>query len=181
MTVNSKVKILVTGLFVVFGVASRFLPHAWNFTPVTAIALFTAAYFGWRYSAVALFGLMFVSDIFLGFYHWPIMLSVYASFGFAVLVGYFLKNNRSVGTVALGTLSSSLVFFLVTNWAVWQFGTMYDHSWPGLIQSYVMALPFFKNSFAGDFFYTGLMFGSFELCLYLGRRYPLTLSKYLFD
>jgi hypothetical protein len=105
---------------------------------------------------------MFVSDIFIGFYSWPIMLSVYGSFFIASLLGEYIKNHKNVGSIAVVTLSSSIIFFLITNWAVWQFGTMYAHSWQGLLDSYLMAIPFFRNSLVGDIFYAGLLFGAYE-------------------
>jgi len=48
---------------------------------------------------------------------------------------------------------------------VWAFGTMYAHNFVGLIQSYTMAIPFFKNSLAGDLFYTAVLVGGYELAL----------------
>ena len=158
---STKTKIIGVVLLIILGVASRFLPHAWNFTPITAIILFSSAYFGLRYSVVALFSILFLSDLFLGFYHWPILLAVYVCFALTALVGLMVKDMK-FSSVFVGTISSSLVFFLITNWAVWQFGSMYEHTWSGLTQSYVMALPFFRNSLAGDLFYSGILFGSLK-------------------
>ena len=168
-------------LLIVFGVASRFLPHAWNFTPITAIALFASAYLGARYSLAAMFSILFISDLFIGFYQWQIMIAVYGSFALAGLIGCLMKGKKSVGLVFIGTIGSSLAFFLITNWAVWQFGAMYEHSFAGLFQSYVMALPFFRNSLVGDLFYTGAFFGGFEMARHLAfnlksRTYSSALS-----
>ncbi len=145
----------------------RLISHAANVTPVTAIALFISAYFGIRYSIPTIIGLMLISDAIIGFYSWPIMLSVYGSLVLAGLLGMYLQKNKTIGSTIVLTISSSLVFFLVTNWAVWQFGTMYVHSWQGLVESYTMAIPFFKNSLFGDLFYTGAFFGIFEAGRYM--------------
>ncbi|MEK7185550.1 MAG: DUF6580 family putative transport protein [Patescibacteria group bacterium] len=160
---SKKELIFVSLAIISVGIASRLLPHPWNTTPVTAIAIFSSAYLGFRYSFAIFLAIMFVTDIFLGFYQWQIMLAVYGSFATAALIGLFLRKKKTVGLILVSALSSSVLFFLITNWAVWQFGTMYEHSLTGLFQSYFMALPFFRNSLLGDIFYTSLLFGVFEV------------------
>ena len=167
----SKNVALALALFlIVLGVASRLLPHMPNFTPVTAIALTASVYLGLRYSLAVILAVMLMTDAIIGFYSWQIMLAVYGSFALSGLIGFFIQKHKRVATVFLGTLGSSLLFFLITNWAVWQFGALYPRSFAGLTQSYLMALPFLKNSLAGDIVYTGLLFGVFELSLYLAKR-----------
>ncbi len=164
-------KIFFLAVLVAFGVLGRLLPHAWNTTPMTAIALFASAYLGFEYSMVFVFAAMFISDGIIGFYSWPIMISVYASLFVASLLGQYIKKHKNVGSIAVVTFGSSILFFLVTNWAVWQFGTMYLHSWAGLMQSYTMAVPFFRNSLVGDLFYTGAIFGVYEAICYAVGKY----------
>jgi hypothetical protein len=101
----------------VIGVVARLIPHVPNVTPVTAIALFISAYVGVKYSIPAILGLMFIGDSIIGFYSWPIMLSVYGSLVVSALLGIYLRKNKTVGSVFVSTMSASLVFFLVTNWA----------------------------------------------------------------
>ena len=155
-------KIIFLGVLILIGITGRLLPHPWNTTPVTAIVLFSSVYLSIRYSMAALIIIMLASDIILGFYDFKIMLAVYLSFGFSLLIGWFVKQNKNVGTLIFGSLSASLFFFLITNYAVWQFGSMYEHTFFGLMQSYTMALPFFKNALVGDLIYTGLFFGVYE-------------------
>ncbi|MDP3741441.1 MAG: hypothetical protein Q8R08_03920 [bacterium] len=145
----------------------RLLPHAPNFAPVTAIALFGGTYLKNKRLAFAIpLAAMLVSDIFIGFYSWPIMVSVYASFALSGLLGLWLRGHKDVGNTMAVTLASSIQFYLLTNFAVWAFGTMYPHNAWGLLSSYINALPFFRNTLYGDFFYVGLMFGLFELVKY---------------
>jgi hypothetical protein len=40
---------------------------------------------------------------------------------------------------------------------------MYARDLSGLMQSYIMGIPFFKNTLLGNFFYTAMFFGSYEL------------------
>ncbi|MDO8663683.1 MAG: hypothetical protein Q7K28_02505 [Candidatus Wildermuthbacteria bacterium] len=167
---SKNVSLGVAFFLVALGVASRLLPHTANFTPVTAIALFASAYLGLRYSLAVLLAVMFATDAIIGFYSWQIMLAVYGSFALSSLIGFYIQKHKRVATVFFGALGSSLIFFLITNWAVWQFSALYPHSFAGLMQSYLMAIPFFKNSLAGDMLYTGLLFGVFELSWYLAAR-----------
>ena len=113
---------------------------------------------------------MFVSDIFIGFYTWQIMASVYLSFVLAGLIGMLIRKNKKAATVIGGTILGSILFFLITNFAVWAFGSMYTHSFAGLMQCYTMAIPFFKNTLLGDLFYTGALVGCLELLTLYRRR-----------
>lgn len=156
-------KYIIPILLIILGFVARLLPHPANFAPVGAIALFGGLYLPKKWAIILPLIAMFVSDIFIGFYTWQIMLSVYAGFALMGLIGLIVRKNKAFATVIGGTLLGSILFFLITNAAVWQFGTMYAHNFSGLIQSYFMALPFFKNSLFGDLFYVGVMVGGFEI------------------
>jgi len=60
-------------------------------------------------------------------------------------------------------LSSSLIFFLVTNFAVWAFSPIYAANAAGLIKCYVAGLPFLRNMAEGDLFWGVVLFGGFWL------------------
>lgn len=62
-----------------------------------------------------------------------------------------------------GTTLGAIIFFLLTNAAVWAFGTMYPHTLSGLMESYTMAIPFFRNSLLGDIFFIGILVGGYEV------------------
>jgi len=159
-------KIAIILFFILLGIIARATPHPWNFTPISAIALLLSAYFGWRTSLIAILSIMLASDLLLGFYHLEMMLAVYGSFILAVGLGTLIQRKK-IQTILFASLGSSLLFFFITNWAVWQFGTMYNHTISGLWESYFMALPFFRHTLAGDLIYTGVFFAIFETCLYL--------------
>ena len=40
----------------------------------------------------------------------------------------------------------AVIFFIISNFGVWFTGILYQHSLEGLIQCYIMALPFFTNT-----------------------------------
>lgn len=160
---STKSLLFISLMLVGIGVAGRLLPHAWNFTPITAIALFATTYLGIRYSLVIVVFTMAISDFFIGTYNWRIMLVVYLSFAVAGTIGFLLRRRIAPLTVLAAALGSSSIFFILTNWAVWQFGTMYPHSASGLLQSYTLALPFFRNALLGDLVYAGILFGAYAL------------------
>lgn len=145
---------------IIAGAAMRLLPHEYNFTPIAAIALFGGVYLSKKYALILPLVAMFVSDIFLGFH--DTMAYVYGSFILTGLIGLWLRNHKNVGTVIGASFVSSVLFFLITNFGVWAQG-MYARDLSGLMQSYIMGLPFFRGTLLGDLFYTGVMFGAYEL------------------
>ena len=165
MSKDNQIKIIIPLLLIILGILTRFLPHSANFTAIGAIALFGGLYLPRRYAVIIPLTAMFISDIFIGFYSWQIMFSVYTSFVLLGLIGLLVRKNKKFHTVLGGTLLGSILFFLITNAAVWAFGTMYSPDFSGLMQSYIMAIPFFRNSLAGDLFYVGVLVGGFELAM----------------
>jgi hypothetical protein len=109
---------------------------------------------------------LFLSDLILVFYEY--MEVVYASFALIVCIGLWLGKDRSVLRIAGAALASSVLFFLLTNFGVWAFGSLYPRTLDGLITCYVAAIPFFRNTFQGDVLYTAILFGGFAL---LERRF----------
>lgn len=166
---NTNTKILVSILLVGLGIAGRLMPHYWNFTPMIAIALFCAAYMGPKYSLSVPLIAMVLSDIFIGFYNPAVMISVYASIAIGGLIGSLLKNRVRILPIAGISLLSSILFYLVTNAAVWAFSGMYPATGSGLIASYVAAIPFFKNMIVGDLWYSFMFFGAYEGARYVAR------------
>lgn len=153
----------MTYFLIFLAVILRFLPHWPNFAPITALALFGGTYLKNKKLVVILpLAAMLVSDYFIGFYSWPIMASVYLSFALSGGLGLWLKGRKNLANVIGVTLLASVQFYLITNFAVWAFGTMYPHDPSGLLASYLNALPFFRNTLLGDFFYVSLMFGAYE-------------------
>jgi FtsH-binding integral membrane protein len=80
-----------------------------------------------------------------------------------VWIGQFLRTNRSVPRILGAALTSSVLFFLTTNFDVWAFGSMYPMTFDGLLACYVAAIPFFWNTVQGDLLYTAILFGGFRL------------------
>ncbi len=138
-------------IIILIGIAilSRLIPHPPNFTPITAIALFSTIHFKNKILTylIPIIGL-FISDLILGLS--LVNLFVYLSFIAITFIGFkFQKiNNYSI-------LLSSTTFFIVSNFGVWILG--YPKTIEGLILCYYMALPFFVYTIMGDLFYSYAM------------------------
>lgn len=151
--------------------SSRFLPFPPNFAPITAMALFAGACFASKRAAfIVPLAAMFLSDLAIGLFSgniWngfhTLMPIVYLCFALIVCIGFLLKDRRSLAPIAGATLAGSILFFVVTNFSVWAFGTMYPKTLEGLGACFVAAIPFFQNSLAGDLFYASVLFGGLAL------------------
>lgn len=148
--------------FLVFVAAAvRLIPHPPNFAPIAAIALFGGAYFNKKSFAFAVpLAAMFITDAIIGFH--SSMWIVYVSFAVIVLIGMVLLKKVSVKNVIAASVTASLSFFIMTNFGVWAFGTMYPKNIAGLIECYIAAIPFIQNTLIGDLFYSGIIFGIYE-------------------
>jgi hypothetical protein len=163
--------LLILLLLVGIGVMGRLMPHAPNFTPVAACALFAGFFFRSRTIGIAIpLVTMVISDAFIGGYEFRIMLSVYGSMVFPIVFYPFLARRLTPLRVGLTSVTSSIFFFVTTNFAVYAFGTMYDHSLLGLVNCYVAALPFFKYTLSGDLCWSAAIFGSYALAMHLVRH-----------
>lgn len=164
--------IFVTSVVIIAAI-SRLLPHIPNVTPVAAIALFGGTFITRKSLAFLIpFIALFLSDIFIGFY--PEMYAIYLSFAITVGFGYLLRKNTNLITTASASIASSIVFFLLTNFAVWLSANYsYPMNFNGFILCYEAALPFFRYELFGTLAYNTLFFG----VLYLAKQRFSVLSK----
>lgn len=174
---TKKIKIIISLILIFTGFSCRLLPHSWNFAPIAAITLFSAVYLGRRYALIVPIVAMILGDIFLGFYETPVMFAVYISYILIALIGATIKKYKSFEVVFAGSIFSSLIFFIVTNFAVWQFSPWYAKTMHGLLECYTLAMPFFRNTLMGDLFYVGIFFGAYELVLFFNEKYQEDLSR----
>jgi hypothetical protein len=147
-------------LFVVLvgvAVASRLLPHAPNFTALMAVGLLAAVVFRSRILAAATpLAAMVISDAVIGGYDARLMLAVYGAMLLPMAMAWMVRGSTGgMRLVRVGAASvvCSVLFFAITNGAVWAFGSMYEPSAAGLGACFVAAVPFFKYQLAGDLSY----------------------------
>lgn len=164
-----KYLILIIAL-ALYGAVARVLPHSPNFAPITALALVGGLYLPRKLAFIVPVAAMLMSDLFIGFYHPLIMVSVYGCLLIATYLGSKAKEYKNFATIVGVTFVSSILFYLVTNTMVWAFGVLYPRTLTGLMESYYLAIPFFKNSLLSDFFYTGVLVGGIEGALLWNRK-----------
>ena len=68
-----------------------------------------------------------------------------------------------MAAVATASVLAAVVFFLITNLAVWYGTDWYPRNGSGLATCYLAAVPFFKYSLAGNLFFSLGLFGTYEL------------------
>ena len=129
-----------------------------GFSPVIAIALFAGFIIKQKdmsfllpllalFISDAVIQLLYSQDLFpyAGFYsgQWKNYLILMA----ATLIGWALKG-RSFSSLLAGAIAAPTVFFLVSNFMVWQATTeaVYAKSFSGLMTCYEAGLPFYRNS-----------------------------------
>jgi len=129
-----------------------------GFSPVIAIALFAGFIIKQKDMSFLLPLLaLFISDAVIQFLYTQDMFP-YAGFYsgqwknylilmVATLIGWALKG-RSYTSLLAGTIAAPTVFFLVSNFMVWQATTeaLYAKSFSGLMTCYEAGLPFYRNS-----------------------------------
>lgn len=149
----------------VLGAIARLAPHPPNFAPVGATSLFAGARLPrWQAYLVPL-ALLAVTDPILsplyGFHPYSrYLIFTYVSFLISVWLGrHLLRNTESISRIAAVTLLSSVQFFLITNFGSWLWFPGYPKTAAGLAACYTAAIPFFGWTLAGDFLYTGVLFG----------------------
>jgi len=182
---------LTLTILMVAAALTRLLPHPPNFSPIEAIALFGGAYFASRVLAVAVPLLaIFVSDMVLGPLHGgqflayfdrkeyldyflsPQSFAIYACIALSVVLGFGLRGKVNGARVLGYSLAGSVLFFLMTNFAVWLTATPLGGNpacTSGLLPCYVAAIPFFQWTVLGTLFYSAVLFGGFAL---LRRKLP---------
>ena len=146
-------KYLITGIIIILLLAlSRLIPHPPNFTPILGMAVFSGAIISHRFIAYLIpLSAMLLSDLYLGFH--SSMPIIYFSLAVCVLIGTFIESRVSIINSLLSISLGVLVFFLITNLAVWYGSGMYEHSISGLMTCYFMGLPFVQNTFISSILY----------------------------
>lgn len=157
--------IILSGL----ALAARLIWHVPNFSPVASLLLFAGYYAPKKYWPLPFIAL-FISDLILGFYAWPVMLAVYLGLGLNLYLGQFLQKHPQTINIVSGTLFSALSFFVLSNLAVWLAGDWYAHNLSGLSLCFALALPFFKTTLLSNLLYTTLLFAPMKIAATVQQR-----------
>jgi hypothetical protein len=162
--------------FVILAVVFRLIiphitPHPWDFTPLGASLLFFGAYGLKRQLWVPVL-LLAGLDIYLTkvVYQYPLAwdhLISWAWYAATVWLGTRLRDRQQPLPVLGLALTSSVAFFIVSNFGVWAAYNMYPKNLSGLLLCYVAGVPFYERRIIGDLMFTAVFFA---LPVLLGLR-----------
>ena len=173
--------------FLLVGIATlgRLWQPGWNVTPMAGVALAAGAVFPNRLMAASVpLAALAISNVALPAYGSIVMAAVvYAATAWPVLLGGWLRRRRGrqgeargaaewisrAAPVVGGSLASTLVFYLSTNFAHWCLTNDYPHTGGGLVSCYVAALPFYRWMPLGDVAWSLAIFGALSLAERLAR------------
>ena len=131
---------------------ARLIPHPPNFTPIIAVAIMSGYFFkNINLSFLTLVVAMLIGDLFIGFYE--NMIFVYASLLLITFVFYKISKKINFKSLFIYGFIGSLIFFIISNFGVWALGSpglndiVYEKNLNGLVECYILAIPFFGNTF----------------------------------
>ena len=150
--INLKKEIFPLSLILIL-IISRLIPHPPNFTPIISVAIISSYFFKDKFlSILVLMISMILSDFLIGFH--KNIFFVYLSLVTITLVFYNLREKINFKSMFLFSFFGSLIFYLISNFGVLILGTMYEKNFSGLLNCYIMAIPFFKNTFLSTLFFS---------------------------
>ena len=139
---------------------SRFIPHPPNFTSLIALSFYVPALLGLKFLPFVLFSFIF-TDIIIGFHN-----TLFFTWGSVLTIGMLSKYiYGSTFKRLCGACIGALLFFIITNFGAWLTLDMYEKNLSGLLQSYVLAIPFFHNTLISTFLYLFLLKLAFDLAV----------------
>lgn len=173
---NRKEKIILLSAVILMAGLTRLLPHAANFSAITALGLFAAVYLPRRQAIAIPLIARLGSDLLIGFFSWPLMIAVYSAHLAGVVLGLWVKRSEEfsstrwmrIGTASIG---SAMIFFLVTNF-VGFYPEYYPQNLSGLLQAYANGLPFLRGTLLSDVGFSVALFGTWQVALYYLQRRP---------
>ena len=125
----------------------RIIPHPPNFTPVIALSLYLPFIFGIRSIPFCILGFA-ITDYFIGFHS-----LLFWTWGALAFTGYTSKFCNKIYSRIILSFIGAITFFVISNFGVWISGTLYEISVQGLLNCYIMAIPFFTNTLLSTIFF----------------------------
>ena len=163
-------------IIIFLAAATRIFPHPPNFSPIMAIGIFGAAHFTRKWYAFLIpLVAIWLSDMvinnliyssssnqFIWFYsgfYWQ-----YFSYIIIILTGVMIFRNKiSISKTFGASISSSAIFFIISNFGVWFGSSMYPKNLSGLATCYAAGIPFLHNTILSNVLFTTVLFGSYFL------------------
>ena len=142
--------IICLGIFLSLAL-SRFIPHPPNFTSLLALSFDVPAILGLRYLPALLISFA-LTDIVIGYHS-----GTFFTWGSVFLIGLMASSfSKTFISRIFGALLGALIFFLITNFGVWSLGS-YGYNLSGLVNCYIMAIPFLGNTIISTLLYSSFI------------------------
>ena len=144
-----KYKIFIATLILL--ASSRFLPHPPNFTNLIALSFYVPLLFGRKYIPLVFFSFV-ITDLFIGFHK-----TIFFTWITVIVIGYASVYFRGIiKNRVKGIIVSLMTFYILSNFGVWLSG-MYTYDISGLINCYIVAIPFFGNTIFSTIIYSSII------------------------
>lgn len=167
---------------IILGILFRTIFHLGdNVEFVTTATLLASSYLGWRFALIVPLLIMVVSDLVIG--NTLIFIFTWSAYIIIGLIGYwgfkYKKLNIKYKKYHLQTkilyvikattlgIIASFWFFLWTNFGVWLLDSwgMYSDNLKGLVDAYILGLPFLKLNLLGNLFFVPTSFFLIEFVI----------------
>lgn len=161
---NKKEKLILTGILILSGILFRTFFHIGdNIEFVTSSTLLAGSFLGLSYSLLVPLTIMILSDLIIG--NTNIFLFTWSGYFFIGCLSYLSRlsdlerGSKILHATGLGIIAT-LWFYLWTNFGVWFLDSwgMYPKTFAGLINAYLMGLPFLKYQLIGNLVLVPLSF-----------------------
>jgi len=155
-------------IVIVLATLARFIPHAWNFSPVYGSLLFGGANMKRRDSVWFPALTLGASDVVLTkfIYHlnvgWEELIQM-AAFVSIAMIGWVLQKRFSIGRLAFACLAAPTAFYIISDFGVWAGYGSYPHTWSGLVACYIAAIPFQGRITASTVLFSAILFGGQQI------------------
>ena len=151
-----------------------------GFAPQIAMALFAGSISkDKRFAALFPILSLFISDLLYeilysqgfstikGFYFGEGQVTNYILIASVTIIGFFINKNK-IGHIIFGSLAGAIYFFLVSNFMTWLGGLdingqPYPRTFEGLMNCYIVALPYFHWSVLATLIFNTIFFGVYYL------------------
>lgn len=147
---------ICVGIFIVLA-ASRFIPHPPNFTSLIALSFYVPALLGMRYVPAVVISFA-ITDFIIGYHsgtHW--------TWGSVLIIGFISSYfTRDLFFRLFGAVFAGVIFFIITNFGVWTSG-MYGYTFKGLLNCFVLAVPFFTYTLISTLIYSVIIETFFKI------------------
>ena len=158
-----KQKINNTNLLPIFFILilsiSRLIPHPPNFTPIISVAILSSFFFrNINLAIIVLLISMLISDFLIGFHKY-----IFFTYIPLVIITLTFKDKiLKYKNMLFYSFIGVIIFYLISNFGVWILDKNYEKNIYGLINCYIAALQFLKNSIISTIFYTYLTFSTYN-------------------